>query len=101
MEKIFIHELGHLLGLEHPWDQDDGDWAVSNSEEPTIRTIMGYESYDSNGNIMDWFQEIDSKALREIWGTDDTPKSIDSSEFASIIKPSKFKKKSADKITNF
>ncbi|WP_204207727.1 hypothetical protein [Synechococcus sp. KORDI-100] len=39
-EKIFIHELGP------PWfgaslGSDDGDWAVSSSEEPTIRTIMG------------------------------------------------------------
>ncbi len=99
--KIFIHELGHLIGLEHPWDQDDGDWAVSGPEEPTIRTIMGYESYDLNGNIMDWFQEIDSKALREIWGTADTPITIDIAESTPINKPSKFKKKSADKITNF
>jgi len=100
-KKIFIHELGHLLGLEHPWDQDDGDWAVSGPEEPTIRTIMGYESYDLNGNIMDWFQEIDSKALKEIWGTADSPITIDDAESTQINKPSKFKRKSADKITNF
>ena len=100
-KKIFIHELGHLLGLEHPWDQDDGDWAVSGPGEPTIRTIMGYESYDLNGNIMDWFQEIDSKALKEIWGTADSPKTIDDAESMQINKPSKFKRKSADKITNF
>ena len=62
---------------------------------------MGYESYDSNGNIMDWFQEIDSKALREIWGTADSPITIDNAEPTLINKPSKFNKKSADKITNF
>ena len=100
-KKIFIHELGHLLGLEHPWDQDDGDWAVSSSEEPTISTIMGYESYDLNGNIMDWFQEIDSKALREIWGTADSQIITDNAEAKLINKPSKFNKKFVDKITSF
>ena len=100
-KKIFIHELGHLIGLEHPWDKEDGDWAVKNSDIKTVDTIMGYESYDLNGNIMDWFQEIDSKALRKIWGTADSPISIDITAATSINKPSKFKRKSADKITNF
>jgi len=65
--RIFIHELGHLLGLEHPWGMDDGDWAVTDSEEKTVDTIMGYEDYDSSGNVMDWFQDVDQRALRQIW----------------------------------
>ena len=67
MEKLFIHELGHLLGLEHPWDKDDGDWAVSNSKVRTVDTIMGYEDEGQSGEVMSWFQEIDSKALKRIW----------------------------------
>ena len=67
-KKIFIHELGHLIGLEHPWDKEDGDWAVKNSDIKTVDTIMGYESMDANGNIMSWFQDIDQRALREVWG---------------------------------
>ena len=100
-QKIFIHELGHLLGLEHPWDKDDGDWAVSSSDDPTVETIMGYEDEGRSGQVMNWFQEIDIKALKRIWGTVDSPLVSDVEEVVSINKPFSFNKKSIDKITGF
>ncbi len=65
--EIFIHELGHLLGLEHPWDKDDGDFAVDNSTIPHQATRMGYDEH-SSGNI-GWYEDIDIQALQSIWGT--------------------------------
>ena len=65
--KIFIQELGHLLSLEHPWDKDDGDWAVDGPDVETEKTIMGYESMDASGKVMDWFQDVDQRALKQIW----------------------------------
>jgi hypothetical protein len=82
-EKIFIHEMGHLLGLEHPWDKPDGDWAVENDKVKTIDTAMGNYSLDEDGNVMDWFQEIDIKALQQIWGTASDPNQIDIDSISS------------------
>ena len=100
-QKIFIHELGHLLGLEHPWDKGDGDWAVSSSEDLTVNTVMGYEDEGQSGEVMNWFQEIDIKALERIWGTADAPVGSGAEGVVPIDKPFGFHKKSIDKITNF
>ena len=67
--KVYLHEMGHALGLEHPWDKGDGDWATDNSNEisPTD-SVMEYSARDSAGNIYTWYSEVDVKALEEIWG---------------------------------
>ena len=67
--KVYLHEMGHALGLEHPWDKGDGDWATDNSNEisPTD-SVMEYSATDSEGNIYKWYSEVDVKALEEIWG---------------------------------
>jgi len=100
-QKIFIHELGHLLGLEHPWDKDDGDWAVSSSEVRTVDTVMGYEDEVSSGEVMNWFQEVDAKALARIWGRAGSSVGSDTKEIVLVEKPSQFNKQSADQIINF
>ena len=57
--EIFLHELGHLLGLEHPWDNEDGDFAVQSYHESTR---MGYNEHLSE----EWYEDIDVIALQTI-----------------------------------
>jgi hypothetical protein len=63
---IYLHELGHFLGLEHPWDKDDGDWAVSNWSDLHASTRMGYNEH-LDGNFS-WFSDLDIEALEYVWG---------------------------------
>ena len=63
---IFLHELGHFLGLEHPWDKDDGDWTVDEWSDPHSSTRMGYnEHLDAEHS---WYSVLDLGALQKIWG---------------------------------
>ena len=86
--KTFLHEMGHLLGLEHPFDRADGDWAVNENDE-TPTTPMGWQSStNAKGKYFTFFQEVDMEALDEIWGEDP----------GYIERPAKFKKKFVKKI---
>ena len=64
--EIFLHELGHLLGLEHPWDNEDGDSAVQSYEDAHESTRMGYNEHLSGEKK--WYEDIDIMALQTIWG---------------------------------
>ena len=72
-ETLFLHELGHVLGLEHPFDNSDGDcigstdpWSSRSAH--TGHTLMAYR--DPPGNVRTFFTELDILALQEIWGRD-------------------------------
>mgnify|MGYP003311597489 FL=1 len=66
-----MHELGHVLGLEHPFNDDDGDvfenvtspWTSAYPEE----TVMAYRQ-PSLGSWPQYFSDNDLNALKSIWG---------------------------------
>ncbi len=69
-----LHEFGHVLGLEHPFDQSDGDVFGSsspwdgNSAFPS-ETVMAYRS-PQFGLWSNTFTSNDLRALELIWGSE-------------------------------
>jgi len=60
------HEIGHWLGLEHPFSNSDGD---IKSGLTTSDTIMEYNpsSAATNGGWESWFSPLDQAAISLIW----------------------------------
>lgn len=70
---VLIHEFGHALGLEHPFEGGDGDtvngttdpWASAFPEE----TVMAYRN-PLGDSWPEFFTENDLNALIDVWGAE-------------------------------
>ena len=65
-----LHELGHTLGLEHPFDNSDGDFYQS--IDPYLsaypeQTVMAFRQ-PTSGYWPTWYADADLDALINIWG---------------------------------
>lgn len=62
--ETLLHELGHMLGLKHPFD---GDIHLPFSQDNTANTLM---SYTSSGGSHSTFSPYDVAALNWLYGAD-------------------------------
>ena len=88
-----IHEFGHALGMEHPFEARDGDVFNGNSDPWSSAypedTVMSYRS-PIGGSWPDFFSDNDLNALIEVWGAEarmfgDEPDIVTGASYRDIL----------------
>ena len=79
---VFNHELLHALGLEHAFDDSDGDFYLSTDPQLSAmpeETVMSYRP-PSSGIYPRDLSESDYNALTHIWGASSTSSNINNGD---------------------
>ena len=84
-KNTIIHEIGHSLGLSHPFNDP------SNTNITSKETIMSYNPSEDGWDT--WFSENDLNALIKIWGRENDSGAI---KYDKEFKHYKFKKSEND-----
>lgn len=80
--EVLVHELGHSLGLKHPFESDQTNEAVlSSAEDNTEHTVMSYT--DLPNTFSGTYRSLDWMALTKIYGVNDTFNNGDNEYFFS------------------
>lgn len=62
---LILHELGHALGLDHPFE---GAAQLPEDQDNNKYTVMSYDRNPENGQDSDAMMLYDILALQDIWG---------------------------------
>ena len=68
---VLLHEIGHALGLKHPFESNDGNSSILNShEDQTKFTAMSYDDHPLTFNGT--FRPLDWMTLTKFYGVSST-----------------------------
>lgn len=64
-KETLLHEMGHALGLKHPFDSSKGQHSIGTTYSTKDTTTL--MAYGESGKYYKKFQACDFKALKSIW----------------------------------